>query len=153
MALHEKINLKATLAIGVLSKKTKVNIETIRYYERIGVMPSPPRSAAGHRIYAPTHLRRLTFIKRSRELGFSLNEIRALLELVDGGDYTCDEIRAATLLHKEKILSRIKDLQRLEKTLTIMSDKCAGDTLPDCPIIDALYTEEDGSYSILDTAV
>jgi len=128
-----------TLSIGALSKKTNVNIETIRYYERIGMIPHPPRTNAGHRAYAQAHLKRLTFIKRSRELGFTLNEIRALLGLVDGDDYSCEEVRTLTLQHRAEIQTKIKDLQRLEDTLTQISDKCAGGNIPECPIIDALY--------------
>ncbi len=74
--------------IGALSTRTGVNIETIRYYEREGLLPHPPRTAGGHRSYSEDHLKRLTFIRRSRELGFSIAEIRGLLALVDGGSYT-----------------------------------------------------------------
>ncbi|MBL4739643.1 MAG: helix-turn-helix domain-containing protein [Sneathiella sp.] len=141
MPLHKNVISSTSLAIGALSKKTKVNIETIRYYERIGMMPHPPRSRAGHRTYAQVHLKRLTFIKRCRELGFTLNEIRALLGLVDGNDYSCQEVRTLTLQHKAAIQTKIKDLQRLETTLTQISDKCTGGNIPECPIIDALYAE------------
>src|SRR3546814_9211187 len=79
--------------IGDLSGRTGVNIETIRYYERIGIMPEPPRSAGRQRVYDSGHIKRLAFIRRSRELGFSLDEVRALLTLVDGGDYTCGEVQ------------------------------------------------------------
>ena len=75
-----------TMTIGPLSEKTGCHIETIRYYERIGIMPSPPRTEGGHRVYREEHLKRLTFIRRSRELGFTLEEIRNLLLLVDGDD-------------------------------------------------------------------
>src|SRR3546814_12169114 len=83
--------------IGDLSGRTGVNIETIRYYERIGIMPEPPRSAGRQRVYDSGHIKRLAFIRRSRELGFSLDEVRALLTLVEGGDYTCGEVHALTL--------------------------------------------------------
>jgi MerR family mercuric resistance operon transcriptional regulator len=77
-----------TMTIGPLSEKTGCNIETIRYYERIGMMPKPPRTAGGHRVYREEHLKRLTFIRRSRELGFTLDQVRNLLLLVDGDDFT-----------------------------------------------------------------
>ena len=78
----------STFSIGALSQGTGVNVETIRYYERIGVLPSPPRTEGGHRVYGDRHLRRLNFVRRSRELGFSLDEVKRMLRLVDGGDVT-----------------------------------------------------------------
>ncbi|PPC92670.1 MAG: MerR family transcriptional regulator, partial [Methylocystis sp.] len=84
---------KNGLSIGELSKQSGVNIETIRYYEKIGVMPAPDRSASGYRLYGADHLKRLNFVRRSRRLGFSLDEIRGLLRLVDGHAYTCAQVR------------------------------------------------------------
>ena len=81
--------------IGQLSRRSGVNIETIRFYERVGILPKPPRSQGGHRLYDEAHEKRLHFVRRSRELGFSLDEIRGLLRLVDGGRYTCSEVRAS----------------------------------------------------------
>ena len=124
--------------IGALSKETGVKIETIRYYEREGLIPNPPRTSGGHRSYNQTHLKRLTFIRRSRELGFTLDEIRRLLELVDGQSYTCDEIKEITLDHAITVRSKIADLRRLEKTLTRIANQCRGGTTPECPIIDGL---------------
>jgi hypothetical protein len=80
-----------------------VNIETIRYYEKIGVMPAPGRSAGGFRIYGPDHLKRLSFVRRGRQLGFSLDEIRNLLRLVDGHGHTCAEVHALMLSHLAEI--------------------------------------------------
>ena len=77
--------LEKTLSIGLLSTQTNCKIETIRYYEKIGIFPKPPRTEGGHRIYSENHLKRLVFIRRGRELGFSLEDIRALLKLIDGG--------------------------------------------------------------------
>ena len=125
-------------AIGTLSKHTGVNIETIRYYERIGIMPKPPRTAGGQRIYETAHLKRLAFIRRSRELGFSLDEIRALLRLVDGGDYSCGEGQGMTLAHIADIRRKIADLRRMERVLKDMAAKCDGGDVPECPIVDAL---------------
>ena len=126
------------LTIGMLSRRTGVNIETIRYYERIGIMPAPPRSHGGHRIYDAGHLKRLAFIHRSRELGFSLDEVRALLALVDGGDYTCGEVHAMTMAHVADIRGKIADLRRMERVLTDMAARCEGGDIPDCPVLDAL---------------
>ena len=124
--------------IGVLSEQTEVNIETIRYYEREGLLPHPPRTAGGHRSFSEDHLKRLTFIRRSRELGFSLAEIRVLLALVDGGSYTCGEIKALTLEHAESVRSKISDLRRIKRILLDISSRCEGGAVPECPIIDAL---------------
>jgi MerR family mercuric resistance operon transcriptional regulator len=124
--------------IGALSEQTGVNIETIRYYEREGLMPAPPRTSGGHRSYSEDHLKRLTFIRRSRELGFSMAEIRGLLALVDERSYTCGEVKAFTLEHTESVRSKISDLQRMEKMLVEIASGCEGGTVPDCPIIDAL---------------
>ncbi len=128
----------ASYGIGTISKHTGVNIETIRYYERIGIMPKPPRTAGGQRIYETAHLKRLAFIRRSRELGFSLDEIRALLRLVDGGDYSCGEVQEMTLAHIADIRRKIADLRRMERVLKDMAAKCDGGDVPECPIVDAL---------------
>jgi MerR family transcriptional regulator, mercuric resistance operon regulatory protein len=128
------------LTIGALSEQTGVNVETIRYYEREGLLPSAARTAGGHRVFDEAHLRRLIFIRRSRELGFSGTEVRTLLGLVDGG-YTCGEVRDLTLRHIVSVRSKIADLRRLEKTLTTISSKCAGGDTPDCPIVEALSAD------------
>jgi MerR family transcriptional regulator, mercuric resistance operon regulatory protein len=124
--------------IGALSAQTGVNIETIRYYERIGVMPKPPRTEGRQRVYDEDHLKRLTFIRRSRELGFTLDEIRALLGLVRSHSLTCAEVRAMTVTHVADIRSKVKDLRRLERVLSDLAAQCHGNEVPDCPILDAL---------------
>ena len=134
-----KLMSTAALTIGPLSRKTGVHIETIRYYERIGLIPEPPRTAGGHRSYDEGHIKRLTLIARARELGFSLGEIRALLALGDGGDLSCDQMRAITLDHLATIRAKIDDLTRLEALLEDVSAKCKGGTTPDCPILETLY--------------
>jgi MerR family transcriptional regulator, mercuric resistance operon regulatory protein len=118
-------------------------VETIRYYEREGLLPSAPRTAGGHRVFGEAHLRRLLFIRRSRELGFSGTEVRALLGLVDGG-YTCGQVRDLTLRHLASVRAKIADLRRLEKTLIAISSKCEGDDVPDCPIVEALSADHPG---------
>jgi len=125
-------------SIGALSKYSGCNIETIRYYEKCGLLPAPPRTEGGHRLFGADHLKRLTFIRRSRELGFSLDEIRALLGLVDGGDYTCGDVKALTVAHLKDVREKIKDLRKLEKTLAEISSQCEGGTVPECPVIEAL---------------
>lgn len=127
------------LTIGALSARSGVNIETIRYYEKIGVMPSPTRSASGYRIYGPEHVRRLHFVRRGRELEFGLDELRGLLRLVDGHTYTCEEVHALTVEHLTDIRQKIADLRRLERVMSDMAAQCTRDQVPECPIIDALF--------------
>ena len=124
--------------IGELSRLTEVNIETIRYYEKIGIMPNPPRNNSGYRIYSSSHLGRLTFVRRSRELGFSQPEVRKLLTLVDEHKYTCAEVQEMTARHLLTVRNKIKDLRKLEKALANMVSECDGGDIPDCPIVDIL---------------
>ena len=129
------------LSRGSLSTETGVNIETIRYYEKIGLMPDPARTCGGHRIYDQSHVKRLSFVRRSRELGFTLQAIRELLEFVDGGAYTCAEIRDRTLHHLDEVATKIRDLRKMQDTLKTMASKCDGGLVPDCPIVNALYSK------------
>lgn len=128
------------LSRGSLANRTGVNGETIRYYEKIGLMPNPARTSGGHRVYNHAHLKRLSFVRRSRELGFTLHEIRELLELVDGGDYTCAEIHDRTIIHLDDVAKKIRDLQKMQRTLKTMASKCDGGLVPECPIVDELYS-------------
>ncbi len=127
------------MLIGVLSKRTGCDIETIRYYERIGVMPKPLRTEGGHRVFSEDHLKRLTFIRRSRELGFTLAQVRDLLGLVDGNDYSCDEVKAITVEHADEVRQKIADLKKLKRVLDDMVSQCDRGDIPDCPVIDALF--------------
>ncbi|MGH7880186.1 MAG: MerR family transcriptional regulator [Steroidobacteraceae bacterium] len=135
----DKPRAPALFAIGALAAQSAVNVETIRYYEKIGVMPKAARSAGGYRLYSAEHLKRLTFIRRGRELGFSLDELRELLRLVDGHAYTCAQVRTLTLEHVADIRRKIADLRRLERVLTVIATQCSGRRIPDCPVIDALF--------------
>lgn len=124
--------------IGALSAHTGVNIETIRYYERIGVMPAPPRTEGRQRVYDEDHVKRLTFIRRSRELGFTLDRVRDLLGLVRGHGLTCAEVKAMTVEHVADIRRKVRDLKRLERVLDELAARCHGKEMPECPILDAL---------------
>ncbi|MBI3707583.1 MAG: helix-turn-helix domain-containing protein [Proteobacteria bacterium] len=128
----------STFPIGKLSARTGCNIETIRYYERIKILPAPPRSPAGQRVYDESHLRRLHFVRRARELGFPLDRIRELLAMEDGGVTTCGEVQRITLDHLAEIGRKIADLRRLERTLRDTAAKCVGGAMPECPVIEAL---------------
>ena len=133
------VSINNGLSRGILAKRCGVNGETIRYYEKIRLMPDPVRSGGGHRIYNETHLQRLSFIRRCRELGFSLKEIRGLLELVDGG-YTCAEVLDRTTVHLSDVGRKIRDLKKMQRTLKTMVSQCDGGLVPECPIINTLFS-------------
>ncbi len=126
---------------GELAKRTGCNIETIRYYEKVGLLLDPPRTNVGHRVYDDSHEQTLRFIMRSRELGFTIDEIRGLLDLVNGEQYTCGEVKDRTLLHLKAVRDRIADLKKLETTLALTVSACEGGDSPNCPIVDALTKE------------
>ncbi|MCF3592740.1 helix-turn-helix domain-containing protein [Rhodobacteraceae bacterium LMO-12] len=126
-------------AIGEMSRRTGVNIETIRYYERIKLMPQPDRTSGGNRQYNHDQLKRLSFIKTSRELGFSIDEIRELLEMVDRQDFTCGEVHGLTIGHLASVRDKIKGLRKLEKALVGMAAECSQGDVPDCPILETLF--------------
>lgn len=126
---------------GELARRSGCNAETVRFYERQGLLPLPPRTGSGHRIYGAEHLRRLTFIRRSRELGFTLDQVRGLLALVDGGGLTCAQVRALTLDHALEVRRKIADLERMASVLEDVAARCVGDEAPECPVIDALFQD------------
>ena len=130
---------KTEMTRGVLAKKSGVNSETIRYYEKIALMPDPNRSEGGHRLYKDEHLRRLNFIRRSRKLGFSLHEIHELLHLVDDKIYTCAQVQSHTIEHLKDVKEKIQDLKKMERSLKTMISECDGRLVPKCPIIDSLF--------------
>lgn len=123
---------------AALARRTGCNLETIRYYEKVGMMPDPPRTASGYRIYDEAHVSRLRFILRARELGFSIEEIRELLGLVDGGTQTCAEVKERTERHLADVRTKIADLKRIEKVLASTSARCSGDEVPECPMLETL---------------
>jgi len=124
---------------GRLAERTSCNLETIRYYEKIGLLPEPPRTGNGYRAYTPAHEQRLHFIRRARELGFTLDEVRTLLGLSDGGN-RCGEIHDLAALHLRSVQDKIAQLQSLQAVLARMVAQCRAGDLPDCPIIEALST-------------
>jgi MerR family transcriptional regulator, mercuric resistance operon regulatory protein len=126
------------LPIGELAEMTGVNLETVRYYERIG-LPRPERTPGGHRNYESEHVRRLSFIRRSRELGFTIDQVRGLLQLVDGRRYTCGEVQAIAFRHIADVRRKIADLRHLEEALANLAARCKGGQVPECPIVDALF--------------
>jgi MerR family transcriptional regulator, mercuric resistance operon regulatory protein len=125
-------------SIGELSRLTGVNAETIRYYEKVGMVPAPPRSRNGRRVYGPTERRALAFVRRSRNLGFTLDEIRALLKLGGPEKAPCAQVREIASIHLADIRSKIVDLRRLERVLAETIAKCSSRRVPRCPIIEVL---------------
>lgn len=133
---------QGSLTIGTLSERTGCKIETIRYYERIGVMGRPARSAGGYRLYGTDELKRLNFIRRARQLGFGLPEIRALLDFADRKNPSCREVSRLAAGHLADVRSKIKDLKRMERVLERLIADCAGGTLPHCPLLESLFREQ-----------
>ena len=123
---------------AALARATGCNLETIRYYETIGVMPDPPRDPNGYRSYGEDHVRRLRFVMRARDLGFSLEEIKGLLSLVDSHNQTCAEVKEIASAHLKDVQDKIVDLQRIERALSDTVAQCSGTEVPECPVLDAL---------------
>lgn len=132
----------AQLTIGRLSTRAAVNIETVRYYERIGLLPSPPRTEGGHRLYGEPHVKKLTFVRRARELGFTLDEIRALLRLADERQSSCAKVRVLAADHLEDVRAKIADLKRMERVLSETVDRCTQGTRPECPLLEILFQSD-----------
>jgi MerR family mercuric resistance operon transcriptional regulator len=129
---------ESTLTRGELAQATGCNIETIRYYEKTGVLSDPPRTSTGYRIYSTAHATRLRFILRARELGFSMEDIRGLLGLEDGAAPTCAEVKERTERHLADVRTKILDLRRIEATLAKTAAQCSGTAVPTCPVLDTL---------------
>ncbi|MBS0474322.1 MAG: helix-turn-helix domain-containing protein [Proteobacteria bacterium] len=137
------MNAQGGILRAELARKTGCNLETIRYYEKVGLLPAPPRSASGYRVYPPELVRRLQFVLRARDLGFTLDEIRSLLTLTDTGTQTCAEVMARTEGHLADVRAKIADLQKIEATLAATLDKCSGDDVPECPVLEAMCADQD----------
>ena len=130
----------AALPIGELSRRSGVNIETIRYYERVKVLPPPLRTASGRRAYGPAETRTLAFIRRSRELGFTLHEIRTLLTLsAENGQGACAEVSELANSHLAEVRAKIADLRAMERALADAVRRCKAGEAPGCPLIDTLW--------------
>lgn len=126
------------LMIGKVAEKTRCNIETIRFYEKEALLPPPDRTEGGHRLYTRQMVERLVFIRRSRELGFSMDEIRELLSLVDGEQVSCVRVKQIADAHLHDVRGKIADLKKMERSLDKLSLECPGDDTSECPIIEAL---------------
>lgn len=126
------------LSIGELSGETCVHIETIRYYERTGLLPKPPRTEGGRRVYDRAAVRHLSFVRRARDLGFSMLDIRGLLALGDPVEASCVDVCAVAEPHLEQIRQKIAALQRLETELVRAMARCDGTAGAACGVVEAL---------------
>jgi MerR family mercuric resistance operon transcriptional regulator len=127
------------LPIGTLAKHTGLTVEGVRFYEKEGILRAPARSAGRHRLYSRADLVRLSFIRRARELGFNLDEVRALLGFADNvSDHTCAEAHRLATKHLDDVRAKMADLKKMERALRGMVTSCAEGTMPECPLIETL---------------
>ena len=126
------------LTIGALAKRTDTKIETIRYYERIDLLSAPRRTSGNYRIYGLEHLGRLSFIRRARDLGFSIEQVRELLSLADQQSRSCARVDAIARQHLAEVERKIADLNAMRRELSTVIDQCGRNVIADCRIIEAL---------------
>ncbi len=126
------------MKIGELSRATGTNIETIRYYERIGLLPEPHRTAANYRSYGDAHRSRLAFVRHSRDLGFTIEEIRSLLDLSDDPGRDCSEADRIASRHLAQVEDKIAQLTLLRDELARIVGRCRGGVAAECRVIEAL---------------
>ncbi len=124
--------------IGTLGKAAGVNVETIRYYERIGLLPAPRRTESGYRLYGREHADRLAFVRHGRELGFSLEAIRELLAMSDDPSRSCEEADRIARVHLREVEARIASLTALRGELNRMIEQCGRGRISDCRVIEVL---------------
>jgi Hg(II)-responsive transcriptional regulator len=132
-----------SLTVGKLARQTGVAVETLRYYERRGLLPEAERTAAGYRLFRVDTVRRLRFIRRAQALGFSLDEIAELLSLSDDSSKSAAEVKGLTQRKIADIEARIRDLQRMKRGLSGLDQRCSGHgSTGECPILAALADSE-----------
>lgn len=128
----------SSFSIGELARATGTKVETIRYYERIDLLPPPARTGGNYRAYADRHLGRLSFIRRGRDLGFSLDDIRELLRLSDDRDQSCADVDRIARAHLTQVERKLADLTALGAELRELIEQCRHGTIAECRIIEAL---------------
>jgi len=136
------MNESLTLSIGVLAQQTGCTVPTIRYYEEIGLLPTGPRTDSGRRVYGQAAVRRLTFIRRCRDFGFTIEQVRELVGLVDEPDRPCIEVRDVAARHLAQLRQKLAELQALESSVAAFvcscETACAGGPTVDCTILEDL---------------
>ena len=126
------------MKIGEIAAATGVHVETIRYYEREGLVPPPARTASNYRSYTEAHRQRLIFIRRARDLGFSLVQVRELLDLADESDRSCVAVDEIARKHRAQVRAKIAELTALRQELDYMIGQCRHGSISECRIIEAL---------------
>ena len=126
------------MKIGELAGATATKVETVRYYEKIGLLPPPARTSANYRAYGNDHLARLSFIRRARDLGFTLEAVRELLTLSDDKSQSCEAVDGIARVHLTKIDRKVRDLKSLRSELSRVLGSCSHGTVADCKIIGTL---------------
>ncbi|MGH6813676.1 MAG: MerR family transcriptional regulator [Methylocella sp.] len=126
------------LTIAKLAGASGVKLETVRYYERIALMPKPSRTASNYRSYGPEHVEQLSFIRRAREVGFSIGEIKELLALGEPGQAPCAEVQKLATVHLGEVRAKIAALRTLEAILAGALERCLAGSAPACPVLDML---------------
>jgi Cu(I)-responsive transcriptional regulator len=129
---------EVSFGIGTLAKATGTKVETVRWYERVGLLPAPARTSGNYRAYGPPHLARLSFIRRARDLGFSLEQVRVLLDLAEDRDRLCETVDAIAREHLTEVDRKIRDLQALRRELDGLLSQCRRGRVSECRIIEAL---------------
>jgi MerR family copper efflux transcriptional regulator len=133
-----------TLSIGELASEAGVGVETLRFYERKGLVPEPRRSGSGYRQYPAQMVRRVRFIRRAKQLGFTLREIRDLLEMRVDPDRSCADVRSLAHAKLDDVRQKMADLARIEGALTDLAQACRGrGPTSECPILDAMEVKEE----------
>ena len=134
----------ASLSIGELARHTHSKVQTIRWYEEVGLLPPPARTAGGHRVYGSQHLARLDFIRHARELGFPLDAVRALLALSDRPDQPCEDAHALASSQLAIVEEKLRRLEALRVELARMTDACRGGVVAECRILETLADHSHG---------
>ena len=127
-----------SFSIGELGRRTRCKVQTIRWYEEVGLLPAPARTEGGHRVYGQPHLARLDFIRHAREFGFGLDAVRSLLALADRPDQGCEEAHALASAHLAAVEEKLRRLAALRAELARMTEACRGGTAADCRIMETL---------------
>jgi Cu(I)-responsive transcriptional regulator len=133
--------------IGKLARAADTKAETIRYYERIGLLPAPPRTGGNYRDYSAVHVSRLTFTRRARDLGFSIEQIRALLDLADQKEQSCQEVDAIAREHLRDVKRKLADLSALRRELDSLIGQCKHGTVAECRILQSLAPNKGSALS------
>lgn len=130
------------ITIGALAKATGTKAETIRYYERIGLLPEPARSAANYRSYGNDELTRMTFIRRARALGFSISRVRELMTMADARGGSCESVNALAREHLAAVVEKLADLTALRQQLSQLVSQCESGSIAECGILESLVREK-----------